>query len=100
MRAHIIENSKVVNTIEVDSLDFMEGLIDAENGGAIGDTWDGMQFIAPAVPKPTASEINAPIIAALDVIDMKSIRALRDGDQTFLDKYRAESAALRKQLVK
>jgi hypothetical protein len=37
MKAHIIENGKVVNTIVVDSLDFMPNLIEATHGG-IG--WD------------------------------------------------------------
>ncbi|CAB4122457.1 hypothetical protein UFOVP35_20 [uncultured Caudovirales phage] len=33
MRAHQIENGLVVNTIEVDSLDFMSNLIEATEGG-------------------------------------------------------------------
>lgn len=37
MKAHVIENGKVVNTIVVDSLDFMPNLIEAAYGG-IG--WD------------------------------------------------------------
>jgi hypothetical protein len=52
MRAHIIKDGIVENTIEVESLDFMIGLIAGENGGAIGDTWDGEAFISPAVPEP------------------------------------------------
>lgn len=40
MRAHIIENNTVVNTIEVESLDFMPNLIDATLGGEIGDIYD------------------------------------------------------------
>jgi len=47
MRAHIIDNGVVVNTIEVESLDFLPGLIDAQQGGAIGDLWDGQTFIRP-----------------------------------------------------
>lgn len=52
MRAHVIEDGLVANTIEVESLDFMPNLIDASNGGTIGDTWDGTQFI----PAPPAAE--------------------------------------------
>lgn len=37
MKAHVIENGKVVNTIVVDSLDFASNLIEATYGG-IG--WD------------------------------------------------------------
>lgn len=47
MRAHVIENGVVVNTIEVESLDFMPGLVDAENGGSVGDIYANGQFIQP-----------------------------------------------------
>jgi hypothetical protein len=47
MRAHQIENGVVVNTIEVESLDFMQGLVDGENGGAIGDRYENGQFVKP-----------------------------------------------------
>lgn len=49
MKAHIIKNGIVANTIEIDSLDSMPNLISAETGGAIGDTWDGAKFIKPIV---------------------------------------------------
>lgn len=49
MRAHIIQNGVIANTIEVESLDFMPGLIDADvHGGAVGDLWDGQTFTKPA----------------------------------------------------
>ena len=51
MRAHIIENGIVTNTIEVESLDFMPGLIDADLGGSIGDRYENGEFIKPA-PEP------------------------------------------------
>lgn len=38
MKAHVVEAGIIVNTIEVESLDFMEGLVDASLGGSIGDT--------------------------------------------------------------
>lgn len=47
MRAHIIENGFVVNTIEVQSLDFMPGLVDAEAGGSIGDRHENGEFFPP-----------------------------------------------------
>jgi hypothetical protein len=47
MRAHLIQDGAVVNTIEVESLDFIPGLIDAIQGGAIGDLWDGQTFTKP-----------------------------------------------------
>lgn len=46
MRAHVIENGVVVNTIMVESLDFMPGLVEANVGG-IGWSYDGTNWIAP-----------------------------------------------------
>jgi len=43
MKAHIIENGLVVNTIEVDSLEFMPGLVPADEG-MIGDSYDNGIF--------------------------------------------------------
>lgn len=38
IRAHLLaEDGTIINTIVVDSLDFMPGLIDASIGGGIGD---------------------------------------------------------------
>ena len=47
MRAHQIENGVVVNTIEVESLDFMPGLVEATEGG-IGWTYANGVFTQPA----------------------------------------------------
>lgn len=41
MKAHVIENGKVVNTIVVDSLDFMPNLVEATEGGIGWDYIDG-----------------------------------------------------------
>jgi hypothetical protein len=54
MRAHRIENAVVVNTIEVESLDFLPNLVDGENGGSIGDRYENGQFIKP--PEPPAPD--------------------------------------------
>jgi len=59
MRAHIITDGKISNTIEVESLDFLPGLIDAEIGGGIGDIWDGESFSKPIPPAPTLDECKA-----------------------------------------
>jgi hypothetical protein len=45
MQAHIIENGVVVNTIIVDSLDFMPGLIEAPEGTGIGWSYVNGQFV-------------------------------------------------------
>ena len=52
MRAHVIENGVVVNTIEVESLDVLPDLVEATEGG-IGWTYDGENFT-----KPTDSSIE------------------------------------------
>jgi hypothetical protein len=60
MRAHVIENGVVVNTIEVESLDFMPGLVDAAIGGSVGDLWDGHIFTKPPPEIPQ----SVPMVAA------------------------------------
>jgi hypothetical protein len=47
MKAHVIENGVVTNTIEVESLDFMPGLVEATEGG-IGWTYANGVFTRPA----------------------------------------------------
>lgn len=66
MRAHVIEGGKVVNTIEVESLDFMPNLVSAE-AGAIGDIYDGVTFTTP-VHTPTRDELKAARQSAVDAI--------------------------------
>ena len=58
MRAHVIENGIVSNTIEVDSMDFMPNLISGETGG-IGWLWDGETLTAPSEPQKTTEELQA-----------------------------------------
>lgn len=55
MRAHVIENGIVVNTIEVDSLDILPNLIEATEGG-IGWSYDGHKFTAPPPPPTVVPE--------------------------------------------
>jgi len=47
MKAHIIKDGKVINTIVVDDLNILPGFIDASLGGTIGDLWDGETFSKP-----------------------------------------------------
>ncbi len=52
MRAHIIKDGKITNTIWIDALDKLPGveLIDAEaNQGKVGDNWDG-DTVTPQAP--------------------------------------------------
>lgn len=69
MRAHVIENGVVVNTIEVDSLNFMPNLVEATEG-SIGWLYDGQTFTNPNPPvvvaapaEPTKEELLAQINA-------------------------------------
>jgi hypothetical protein len=61
MKAHVISAGVVVNTIEVESLDFMPNLVDGENGGGIGDTYQNGQFIKPASPPKTPEHAQAEV---------------------------------------
>lgn len=47
MKAHLIADGKVVNTLEVDSLDFMPNLVEAAEGG-IGWSYADGAFTPPA----------------------------------------------------
>ena len=56
MKAHQIQNGAVINTIEVDSLDFLPNLIEATTGG-IGWTWDGETFTTPPAPPSPVPQV-------------------------------------------
>jgi hypothetical protein len=58
MKAHQVKNGVVVNTIEVESLNFMPNLINGETGG-IGWLWDGETLTPPPEPQKTADELQA-----------------------------------------
>jgi len=57
MKAHVIENNIVINTIEVDSLDFLPNLVEATEGGIGWSYADGI-FTAPVIAF-TAEEIRS-----------------------------------------
>lgn len=66
MRAHVITDGKVTNTIIVDSLDFMPGLVEATNGEIGWDCIDGVFVdnrpvaVEPVpVPAPTKEQLLA-----------------------------------------
>jgi hypothetical protein len=69
MRAHVIENGIVVNTIIVESLSILPNLVSAENGGDIGWRYDGTTFTEPdpiviePAPAPTKEQLMAQIAA-------------------------------------
>jgi len=62
MKAHEIENGVVVNTIEVKSLDWKSGLVDASLGGKVGDSWDGEEFTDTPAAALTLEESISEVI--------------------------------------
>ena len=82
MRAHVIEGGVVVNTIEVGSLDFMPGLIEATEG-SIGWLWDGAVLTAPLLLPPTREELKASRATAVEAVTVTtSAGNTFDGDET------------------
>ena len=64
MKAHIIENGVVTNTIEVETLDSLPGLIEASVGG-IGWTLVAGKLIAPPAPQMSRADSTASQWAAI-----------------------------------
>lgn len=62
--------------------------------------WASDSDTIAAVTKKRNDEINLPILAQLDSIDIKSIRALRTNDTARLTTLEAQAATLRNQLLK
>lgn len=61
MRAHIIENGIITNTIEVESFDFLPNLIDGAEGG-IGWHYDGKTFSPPPPLAKSPEQIKTEIV--------------------------------------
>lgn len=78
MRAHVIEDGKITNTIEVNALDALPRLhlVDAAGGGAIGDRWAAGKPIAAPPHTPTQEEYVSAVQAMLDA---KARERLYDG---------------------
>jgi len=78
MRAHVITDGKVTNTIIVDSLDFMPGLVEA-TAGSIGWDYVNGEFVdnrpvavkpeIVATPEPTKEQLLAEVQALLAKIE-------------------------------
>lgn len=59
MRAHVIDNGVVVNTVEVAALDVLPGLVVAQGNEGIGWSYDGQDFTAPTqAPATVPQEIT------------------------------------------
>jgi len=66
MRAHVVKNGIIINTIIVDSLDAIPGveLIEATSG-TMGDLWDGTNI----TPRPKYDTVEQARTAALSEVD-------------------------------
>lgn len=79
MKAHVIENGVVVNTIQVESLNFMPNLVEATEG-SIGWLYDGQTFTNPnppvvVEPTPAPAPTKEQLMAQLNAIQAQ-IQAL------------------------
>lgn len=61
--------------------------------------WLSEGNVPDPVDPPTPAELNAPIYAQLQALDMKLIRPLAERDQARIDAINAEKETLRSQLV-
>ena len=79
MKAHVITDGKVTNTIIVDSLDFMPGLVEATAGSIGWDYVDG-QFVdnRPVPPEivPTPELTKEQLLAEVQAL-LAKIEALK-----------------------
>jgi len=60
MKAHVIENGVIANTIAVESLDVLPNLIDASIGGSIGDSIVDGAVVPKPPPAPVVPESVSP----------------------------------------
>lgn len=58
MRAHVITDGVITNTLDVDSLDAIPGLIAADTGGIGDSVVDGVIVPAPAPPVPVPQSVT------------------------------------------
>ncbi|MYM80530.1 hypothetical protein GTP44_00965 [Duganella sp. FT50W] len=95
MRAFVVENGVVINTIEVDSLDIVPGLIEATVGG-VGWHWDGKNLMPPVEVLPTVADYDAALTGMFEAkarerrYDGRISCALRAG---YAGPFQAEGAA-------
>lgn len=81
MRAHVIQNGVIANTIEVDSLDVLPNLVEATEG-SIGWSYADGVFTAPPSQPPTRDELKAERDAAVAAIKVTTTAGNTfDGDE-------------------
>ena len=100
MKAHIIENNVVINTIEVESLDFMPNLVEAPEGTGIGWSYVNGAFINQNTPVINASDKIKAEIAKLEasVTPRRQREAILAIDTTWLADIEIQIGQLRQHL--
>ena len=82
MKAHVIENGVVVNTIEVESLDFLPNLVEATEGGIGWSYADGV-FTAPVVvvsDEDAAEQVRSRRDQLLTKSDWMAVKSYETGE--------------------
>ena len=92
MKAHVIEDGVVVNTIVVDSLDFAENLVEATIGG-IGWSYADGNFTAPFVSRTDEEKSDAARKRRNDLLAETDWMA--NSDVTMADNWETYRQALR-----
>lgn len=89
MRAHVIENGVVVNTVEVETLDALPGLVATQANEGIGWLYDGISFTSPPQPTPSVPQEVTMRQARLALLDagllanvQPAINSLNEPDKT------------------
>ncbi len=76
MRAHVIENGVIVNTVEVNQIE--AGMVAAQGNEGIGWLYDGQEFSSPPPPPPAIPQevtMRQARLALLDAGLLSSVQA-------------------------
>jgi hypothetical protein len=80
----------VVHVIDVDGI---------SRSSCLASTLEDGAKILPCEP-PSTDELNTPLLVELDIIDRKSIRAIREGNTERVKELEAQAVILRGRLMK
>jgi len=86
VKAHVIENGLIVNTIEVDSLNVLPGLVDASIGGSIGDSIVNGVVVPKPIPTPTIEELKLARGEMVEAITVEVDGKTFDGNERSQDR--------------
>ena len=100
MRAHIIENGKIINTIEVESLDVIPNLIEATEGSIGWDYIDGQLIDNTNTENITPEESikNEIFTLEISITPRRTREAILGTDNGWLADIESQIETLRSQL--